>query len=152
MTLWTVAHQAPLFVGILWARILEWVAMPSSRGSSQPQGSNPGLAHCRWILYCLSHQGSLCFKCYPSHRLKFLLFFFVIVVCTIRFILTRYFKLLSCYFHCNYAGKQPIIPNWIFCFSLVYFICFFLFLRWNYLNRETMAGILEAEYRKDIFV
>ena len=21
------------------------------------QGSNPGLLHCRWILYCLSHQG-----------------------------------------------------------------------------------------------
>ena len=33
-TLWTVAHQAPLTVhGILQARILEWVAMPSSRGS-----------------------------------------------------------------------------------------------------------------------
>ena len=23
------------------------------------QGSNPGLPHCRWILYKLSHQGSL---------------------------------------------------------------------------------------------
>ena len=32
---WTVAHQAPLS-GILQATILEWVAMPSSRGSSQP--------------------------------------------------------------------------------------------------------------------
>ena len=31
---WTVAHQAPLSIGILQARILEWVAMPSSRGSS----------------------------------------------------------------------------------------------------------------------
>ena len=36
-TSWTVAHQAPLFVGILQAKILEWVAMPSSRGSSQPR-------------------------------------------------------------------------------------------------------------------
>ena len=34
---WTVAHQAPLSMGILQARILEWVAMPSSRGSSQPK-------------------------------------------------------------------------------------------------------------------
>ena len=33
-TPWTVAHQAPLSMGILQARILEWVAMPSSRGSS----------------------------------------------------------------------------------------------------------------------
>ena len=33
----TVARQAPLSMGILQARILEWVAMPSSRGSSQPR-------------------------------------------------------------------------------------------------------------------
>ena len=32
---WTAAHQAPLSMGILKARILEWAAMPSSRGSSQ---------------------------------------------------------------------------------------------------------------------
>ena len=35
-TPWTIAHQAPLSMGLLQARILEWVAMPSSRGSSQP--------------------------------------------------------------------------------------------------------------------
>ena len=33
-TPWTVALQAPLSVGILQARILEWVTIPSSRGSS----------------------------------------------------------------------------------------------------------------------
>ena len=33
-TPWAVAHQAPLSMGILQARILEWVATPSSRGSS----------------------------------------------------------------------------------------------------------------------
>ena len=44
--------------GILQARILEWVALPFSRGSSQHQGSNPGLLHYRQILYQLSHQGS----------------------------------------------------------------------------------------------
>ena len=33
VTPWTVAHQAPLSMRILQARILEWVAMPSSRGS-----------------------------------------------------------------------------------------------------------------------
>ena len=36
-TPWTVAHQAPLSMGILQTRILEWIAMPSSRGSSQPK-------------------------------------------------------------------------------------------------------------------
>ena len=44
--------------GILQARILEWVAMPFSRGSSLTQGSNPGLLYWRQILYCLSHQGN----------------------------------------------------------------------------------------------
>ena len=34
-TPWTVASQAPLSMGILQARILEWVAVPSSSGPSQ---------------------------------------------------------------------------------------------------------------------
>ena len=32
----TVAHQAPLSMGILQARILEWVTMPSSRDLPNP--------------------------------------------------------------------------------------------------------------------
>ena len=32
-----VAHQAPLSVGILQARILEWVARPTSRGRPNPR-------------------------------------------------------------------------------------------------------------------
>ena len=35
MEIWTEASQAPLVHGILQAGILEWVAMPSSRGSSR---------------------------------------------------------------------------------------------------------------------
>ena len=49
-----VAHQASLSMGILQARILEWVAMPSSRGSSQLRDQTQVLLHCRQILYCLS--------------------------------------------------------------------------------------------------
>ena len=88
MTAWTVAHQAPLFLGILLAKILAWVAMPSFRGSSQPrdrtqvfhtagrfftgvgsltllqgifltQELNWGLLSYRRILYQLSSEGSL---------------------------------------------------------------------------------------------
>ena len=44
-TPWTVAHQKPLSMGILQARILEWVAMFSSRESFPTQGSNPDLQH-----------------------------------------------------------------------------------------------------------
>ena len=41
-------------LGILQARILEWVAFPFC-GDLPNQGSNPGLPHCRWILYQLSY-------------------------------------------------------------------------------------------------
>ena len=46
--------------GILQTRILEWVAIPFSRRFSSPRGQTriSGLLHCRWILYCLSYQGS----------------------------------------------------------------------------------------------
>ena len=44
--------------GIFQARILEWVAISFSRGIFLTQGSNPGLSHCRQMLYRLSHQGS----------------------------------------------------------------------------------------------
>ena len=43
--------------GILQARILEWVAIPFSRGIFPSQGLNLDLLHCRQIYY-LSHQGS----------------------------------------------------------------------------------------------
>ena len=50
------------FHGILQARILEWIAIPSPLGGIFPtQGSNPGLLHCRWILY-LNHQGNPSFS------------------------------------------------------------------------------------------
>ena len=39
---WTVAHQAPLSTGILQARVLEWVAMLSSRDLPDPR-IQPGL-------------------------------------------------------------------------------------------------------------
>ena len=35
-TLWAVAHQAPLSMGILQARILEWVAMPTTGNLPNP--------------------------------------------------------------------------------------------------------------------
>ena len=37
------------------------------------QGSKPGLLHCRWVLYQLSHKGSFCF------RLHNFFFFFLII-------------------------------------------------------------------------
>ena len=44
--------------GILQARILEWVAIPISRGSSQPRGWIQVSCIASRFFYCLSHQGS----------------------------------------------------------------------------------------------
>ena len=68
-TLWTVALQAALSMGILQARILEWVVMPSSRGSSQPREEPHTLNLCLLRLLALqvdfllvSHQEALVFQ------------------------------------------------------------------------------------------
>ena len=42
--------------GILQARILEWIAFPFSKGSSQLRDQTQGFPHCRQILYQLSHK------------------------------------------------------------------------------------------------
>ena len=47
VTLWTVAHQAPLSMG--FSRQEDWTAMPSSRGSSRPKDWN-----------CLSYVSCIC--------------------------------------------------------------------------------------------
>ena len=57
-TPWTVAHQVPLSMGIIQARLLGWIAMPSSWGSSQPRDWTCfSMAHALWG-DSLSHQGS----------------------------------------------------------------------------------------------
>ena len=48
----------PSVHGILQARILEWVAVPSSRGSSSPRDRSQVSCIGRQILYHLSYQGS----------------------------------------------------------------------------------------------
>ena len=60
-TLWDPMDWSPSgssIHGISQARLPEWVAISSSRGIFLTQGLNPGLLHCRQILFCLSHQRS----------------------------------------------------------------------------------------------
>ena len=52
-----------------------WSGFPALlQGIFPIQGSNPGLPHCRWILYSLSHQGSLQMTIYiykyATHKVK----------------------------------------------------------------------------------
>ena len=60
MTRWTVTCQAHSVHGVLQAKILEWVALSSSRGSSQHRDPTC-ISHVSciswWVLY-LSHPGS----------------------------------------------------------------------------------------------
>ena len=51
---------------IFWARILEWIALSFSRGSSQPKDRTCISCIGRWILLLLSHlEGGYYFGCCP---------------------------------------------------------------------------------------
>ena len=54
VTPWTVAHQAPLSLGILQAGVGCHALL---QGIFPTQGSDLGLQHCRWIHYHLRHWG-----------------------------------------------------------------------------------------------
>ena len=62
LTLWDPMNYT--IHGILQATVLEWVAVPFSRGFSQPRDRIQVYLHCRQILFCrqilyqLSHKGS----------------------------------------------------------------------------------------------
>ena len=81
--------------GILQARVLEWVAIPFSRGSSQPRDwTRLGLLNCRHILYCLNHQGSPTLKPFPRS-----LFFLLPLSPLITLLPTHEAQLSSGYIH-----------------------------------------------------
>ena len=71
VTLWSVTFQAPLSLRILQARILGWVAMPSSWGSSWPRDWNC-ISYIsfigRWVFSHLCHPGSPCLVVIPLHQ------------------------------------------------------------------------------------
>ena len=54
---WTVAYQAPPSVGFFKAKVLEWVAISFSRGSSQPRDRTPVSCIAGRRFYRLSHEG-----------------------------------------------------------------------------------------------
>ena len=58
VSLWTVARQAPLSLGLSRQESWSGCHFPP-HGIFPTQGSNPGLPHSRQILYCLHHQGIL---------------------------------------------------------------------------------------------
>ena len=69
-----ITRQAPLSMGLLQARILEWVAMASSRGSSQSRDQTQVSYIAGVYFYYLSHQGSpriLDWVVYPFSRGSF---------------------------------------------------------------------------------
>ena len=81
--------QAPLFMEFsrqeFWSGLLFFLL----QGIFLTQRSNPGLLHCRQILYCLSHQGSLS---------SFLSLFYVVVISICIFV-GSFSSPSLCYFH-----------------------------------------------------
>ena len=70
VTPWTVGFQAPLSTGFSRQEYWSGLSCPSPGDLPNP-GSSLGLVHCRWILYCLSQQGSpriLEWVAYPFSR------------------------------------------------------------------------------------
>ena len=58
---------ASSLLGVFQGRILEWIAIPFSRGIFPSRGLKLGLLHCRWILYHLSQVFSECTAlCLPA--------------------------------------------------------------------------------------
>ena len=106
--------------GILQARILEWVAMPYSRGSSWPRDqTHVSYISCigRWVLYCEHQLGSpVCF-CLRLIMLVILwcfyqLFIYLILysICSnLLIILGGFFKLLNYKKHSILRAKIIVI-------------------------------------------
>ena len=91
--------------GILQARILQWVAISSSRGIFPTQGSNPGLPHCRQTLYNLRHQRSPVYTVLP-YREAYIWFLFphlspttqILFECSLALLLVSCVFILYCLF------------------------------------------------------
>ena len=66
---WTVSHQAPLSMGILQARILEWVAVPSSSWDFPNPGIEPR-SHTLQADFLLSEPPENQYKTFIYHKLK----------------------------------------------------------------------------------
>ena len=121
--------------GIQQARILEWVAMPSSLGIFPTQESNLGLWHCREILYCwatgaiyiISPSWTFLLPP-PSHLLAEL------PVLESSIPLGHFKKvgaILSCYFHTifvfHHSGKPFLTSFWCIFMCTLMFFCFCFF-------------------------
>ena len=90
--------------GILQARILEWVAIPFSGGSSQPRNQTHVSYIGRQILYCLSHQRSP-FLVRKHHESLYMISLSALV------------PPLSPVFHtlCFIVGRREILNKWTTC-------------------------------------
>ena len=94
----------------LQARILECIAMPSSRGFSQPRNqTNYGLLHFRRVLYYLSHQGSPGFL--KSRKTEFSLTFNVLLTTAIN--MYRYIVIVKAAKLLLFGFFQCCVSNWI---------------------------------------
>ena len=120
--------------GILQARILEWVALPVSRGIFPIQGLNLDLLHCRQILHHLSHQVSsltIILMVYSNFLSVYLVFVWLVFCSKIPSRISYYINFhVSCFLHCilyNQFLIYHLISSFIFGVSFL----FFFYISWT---------------------
>ena len=104
--------------GIFQARVLEWIAISFSRGSSRTQESNLGLLDCRQMLYRLSYQGNASwrFPLLPSVHSSLRLASLPVMLFWYRFVYCVYF----------YSSSQIVTSHWLVLnFFFLIFILFY---------------------------
>ena len=133
-TMWTAAYHTPPCMG--FSRQECWSGCHCLLQRIFPtQGSNPGLPHCRQMLYCLSHQSVFIFASFPFYASKnqltisFPLYFCGTILPWLssytfgHFSLVSVLRLIFLSFSLNVS-----YPGFHLLFFLFFFFFFFLFL------------------------
>ena len=106
-TSWTIAHQVPLSLGILQARILEWVGISFSRGSSWTRDQDNCVSHIAGRFFTADPPGKTMVayiktNIQTKNNSSYLDFFFLLYLMGKKFILSERklfrVKLIRCYF------------------------------------------------------
>ena len=137
MTPWTVACQASLSVGILQARILKWVAMPSSQPRDRTQVSHTaGRFFTFWATWGALFISSANFSSMPWECVREKKGRRGAYQINLGRVADLSWKSLRIFFSCYVLARslvdlesvfQTIVSSlvWIMCFSLVYFLLIF---------------------------
>ena len=106
----TAACRAPLSMG--FSRQEYWSGCHALlQGIFLTLGSNPGLLHCRWILYHLSHQGTLYLLRRKLFFVYHMLLIFLFVFSMFSFCLNLFFSSIQLCYYVSSHLYQFLLPH-----------------------------------------